>query len=68
MTTQPRLKQFFLTTIDSNCLHTFLLILTEFICRKMKGDTFFSGKKIVEESVVDSSGVGVGGVFQDGLT
>ncbi len=34
----------------------------------MKGDTLISGKKIVEESVVDSSGVGVGRVFQDGLT
>ena len=46
---------------------TFFLIFTEFICRKMKGDTLISGKKIAEENAMESSRIRVGGVFQDGL-
>ena len=33
----------------------------------MRGDTSISGKKIVEESVVESSGIWGGEVLQDGL-
>jgi len=66
--TQPRLKQFFLTIIDLNRLHDFLLLnFTEFICRKMNGDTPISGKSMVGESVVEASRKWVGEVFQDGL-
>ncbi len=45
---------------------TFLLIFTKFICRKMKGNTSISGKKIVEESDIESGGIRVCGVFRDG--
>ena len=66
--TQPRLKQFFLTIIDLNRLHDFLLLnFTEFICRKTNGDTPISGKSMVGESVVEASRKWVGEVFQDGL-
>jgi hypothetical protein len=65
--TQPRLKQFFLTIIDLNRLHDFLLLnFTEFICQKMNGDTPISGKSMVGESVVEASRKWVGEVFQDG--
>ena len=33
----------------------------------MRGNTSISGKKIVEESVVESNRIWVGVVFQDGL-
>ena len=53
---------------QSNRLHDFLLLnFTEFICRKMNGDTPISGKSMVGESVVEASRKWVGEVFQDGL-
>ena len=64
---QSSSEEVFLAIIDLRCFHETFQFLLKFICQKMKGHPSISGKKTIEESLVEASGIWVGEVVQDGL-